>query len=63
VQIRQFTGRIEYDDHVELGNDDLSPFVDDLTGYWLGTASFISGTKISKRCFAYLPPTPRLPLF
>ena len=41
----------------------LWPLVCDLVGYWPGIASFISGTKTSKRCFAYLPRTPRQRLF
>src|ERR1700682_4027852 len=41
----------------------LWPLVGDLAGYWLGIASFISGTKTSGRCLPYLPRTRRQPLF
>src|SRR5262249_38300820 len=41
----------------------LWPLVGNLTGYWLGTASFISGTKIRRRCFISLPHTRHRTLF
>jgi SAM-dependent methyltransferase len=35
----------------------------DLATYWLGIASFISGTRTNGRCLAFLPCTPRQALF